>query len=92
MTHREMLDVIAARASMPLERALVMYEALCEISESGVQARLELLYDLVEATDNEKIERFLAQYHSIRSALGVFCPRHSVWPSHCRAGLVCWNK
>jgi type 2 lantibiotic biosynthesis protein LanM len=72
MTYREMLEVIAARASTPSERLLLSDDVMCEGSEGNAQARLEHLYDLVEATDDEKIERFLAQYGLDQESIGRF--------------------
>ncbi len=82
MTHREMLDAIAARASVPPERLFWNNEDTCIGVESNVQARLEHLYALVEATDSEKIERFLAQHDLDQARIGrfLFTPQRLTGP------------
>jgi type 2 lantibiotic biosynthesis protein LanM len=70
--HQDLLERIAARASMPPERSLLRNEAAYEVCESEVQARVEHLYDLVGATDDEQMARFLIQHQLDSEQLGRF--------------------
>jgi type 2 lantibiotic biosynthesis protein LanM len=70
--YREILDLIAARASTPPERQLLGNEMSPLTSEREVQARIQHFYDLVEATDDEKVEHLLAHHHLDRQQVASF--------------------
>lgn len=70
--YRDILDRIAARASTPPERQSLGNETGSWASQSEVQTRIEHFYDLVEATDDEKVERLLAHYRLERRQIASF--------------------
>jgi hypothetical protein len=70
--YREILDLIAARASTPPERQLLGNEMPPLTSERDVQARIQHFYDLVEATDDGKVEHLLAHHHLDRQHMASF--------------------
>jgi type 2 lantibiotic biosynthesis protein LanM len=61
--YRDILNAIAARASTPPERQRLEHQADTGASEGDIKARVEHLYSLVGATDEEKIQQFLAYHH-----------------------------
>ena len=56
----QLLDTIAVRASFPLERLHHQAKGYARTDEPGWRESLQHLYDVVQATDEEKQARFLA--------------------------------